>query len=947
MLSTSIKILWALLLVELHIHGGDAGSVKIGGFYGDSGGTIGDEFGTIIRDAINRVKNNRTLIPEPHGMNYFQGDTKPVNAVYTAIEDICDMINAQRPSALIVLGDKCPDCEDLSGVISHGSNPVFGVDVGSFESGSKAFKMYPAPEDMSNFFIDILHYFKWRAFTLLVDSGDAFVNFQGVMSEVKANDWNVTVLAIDPDDVEGTLVKTTTAKSKNILLYCIDESLCKEVLEKGYDMNNENPPMGSLNSKYTWILGNLDLSLPEQFKDQLESTNAYMTYFTMNFTREYQYTIPSAKSSYDSIYSFPMREKLAFDAVLAIGHALGRFVKRKAEQGQTGAAVLPGDTQMLTCPTAVGKASPNDLTEELMNGHGFEGMTGNVAFDENGNRVNYTITIFSGRGDTLRQLRGEWTQNPAYLEDRRGEDWQSPGNLNTTAFRIAKDRKIRIVSIEVPPFLFLREKLAQSSNDDERFHNYRYKRQSGGAIGQYTGNGRYEGYIMELMERIRSVIRGIDFEYQVELVPDGKYGAGSSYSKIWNGMVGEVVRGTADVAAGPITVTASRQSVVDFTLPFMATGIQALTLHTSYVEHGPFRIMYPFTVEVWFLSIFVFFLVALMIWAANRFDPYEWKRATKDGKATEDHTKDFTFSNSLWFCASTLFLQSSDKSPRSNAARCIAAFWYLYVLFMVFLYIVNVQFFITSQTRLNYIKSVADLKAEKTIKYGTTYKGSDSYHVFKKTKSLKSMWHKMNNDHESPYVKDLHEGVDKVRKSNGRFTLLGPSPILRYIASQKPCDVDIAGAYLHRGQYAFAVAKDSPLRDHISSALEALRDNGVLEDLERDWWDLDDRWNRCRNQTIFERDGAYSLFVNDLNSLYYMLTIGIVVSFMVFIAEYVYYNCFGGSEKGHAPSQPKKKKEIKRSKDGGFRPSGNNFNDTRGKIQNDGGARGGDANMWI
>ncbi|XP_072033595.1 glutamate receptor 3-like isoform X4 [Amphiura filiformis] len=946
MLSTSIKILWALLLVELHIHGGDAGSVKIGGFYGDSGGTIGDEFGTIIRDAINRVKNNRTLIPEPHGMNYFQGDTKPVNAVYTAIEDICDMINAQRPSALIVLGDKCPDCEDLSGVISHGSNPVFGVDVGSFESGSKAFKMYPAPEDMSNFFIDILHYFKWRAFTLLVDSGDAFVNFQGVMSEVKANDWNVTVLAIDPDDVEGTLVKTTTAKSKNILLYCIDESLCKEVLEKGYDMNNENPPMGSLNSKYTWILGNLDLSLPEQFKDQLESTNAYMTYFTMNFTREYQYTIPSAKSSYDSIYSFPMREKLAFDAVLAIGHALGRFVKRKAEQGQTGAAVLPGDTQMLTCPTAVGKASPNDLTEELMNGHGFEGMTGNVAFDENGNRVNYTITIFSGRGDTLRQLRGEWTQNPAYLEDRRGEDWQSPGNLNTTAFRIAKDRKIRIVSIEIPPFLYLREKLVQSSKENERFQNYRYKRQSttGGAIGQYTGNGRFDGYIMELLQNIRSVIRGVDFEYQVELVADGKYGAGSGYSKIWNGMVGEVVRGKADVAAGPLTVTGSRKGVVDFTLPFMTTGVQALVLNTQYIHQDPFRVIYPFTIEVWCLSAFVYFLVALMIWAANRYDPYEWKQATKDGRATEEHAKDFTFSNSLWFCASTLFLQSSDKSPRSNAGRCIAAFWYLYVLFMVFLYIVNVQFYVTSQTRLNYIKDIADLKAEKTIKYGTTFKGSDTYHVLKKTASLKSLWHKMNNDHKSPYVKNLQEGVEKVRKSNGHFTLLGPSPILRYIASQKPCDVQVAGAYLYRGQYAFAVAKGSPLADSISGALEALRQGGVLEDMERDWWDLDDRWNRCRNLTKFERDGAYSLFVNDLNGIYYLLAIGIVSSILIFVGEIVHYKCCGGNENYSSKMQKKKK----RSNDDFFKPRVSDGFDSGTKTSDVGGADGGSGpNMWI
>ena len=50
---------------------------------------------------------------------------------------------------------------------------------------------------------------------------------------------------------------------------------------------------------------------------------------------------------------------------------------------------------------------------------------------------------------------------------------------------------------------------------------------------------------MDLLERIRSVIRGIDFEYEVELVADGKYGAPGSHSRIWNGMIGEVVRGAS------------------------------------------------------------------------------------------------------------------------------------------------------------------------------------------------------------------------------------------------------------------------------------------------------------------------------------------------------------------------------------------------------------------
>ena len=108
------------------------------------------------------------------------------------------------------------------------------------------------------------------------------------------------------------------------------------------------------------------MSLPEDYKDELEKTNAYITYFTMNFTRELQYTKQSPRQPYDSIYSFPMREKLAYDAVLAVGHALGRFVERKAQEGQRGDAVLPGDTQMLTCPTAVDVAANNDLTNELM-----------------------------------------------------------------------------------------------------------------------------------------------------------------------------------------------------------------------------------------------------------------------------------------------------------------------------------------------------------------------------------------------------------------------------------------------------------------------------------------------------------------------------------------------------------------------------------------------------
>ena len=50
---------------------------------------------------------------------------------------------------------------------------------------------------------------------------------------------------------------------------------------------------------------------------------------------------------------------------------------------------------------------------------------------------------------------------------------------------------------------------------------------------------------MELLTRISDVIRGIDFEFEVELASDGKFGAPGDYSRIWNGMIGEVVRGVS------------------------------------------------------------------------------------------------------------------------------------------------------------------------------------------------------------------------------------------------------------------------------------------------------------------------------------------------------------------------------------------------------------------
>ena len=73
---------------------------------------------------------------------------------------------------MIIPVDKCPECEDIAGIASHASNPIFALDHGSYDSGSVAFKMHPSPEDTNTMFVDILNYFAWRNFIIVHDGNN-------------------------------------------------------------------------------------------------------------------------------------------------------------------------------------------------------------------------------------------------------------------------------------------------------------------------------------------------------------------------------------------------------------------------------------------------------------------------------------------------------------------------------------------------------------------------------------------------------------------------------------------------------------------------------------------------------------------------------------------------------------------------------------------------------
>ena len=107
------------------------------------------------------------------------------------------------------------------------------------------------------------------------------------------------------------------------------------------------------------------------------------------------------------------------------------------------------------------------------------------------------------------------------------------------------------------------------------------------------GNDKFDGYIVDLLKELSGKLQS---NFYLKLASDGRYGAYDNTTDSWTGMVGEVMTGDvdllgageADMAAADLSVTAVRESAVDFTHPFMHVGITILYKKPSWGFEVPF-----------------------------------------------------------------------------------------------------------------------------------------------------------------------------------------------------------------------------------------------------------------------------------------------------------------------------------------------------------------------
>ncbi|XP_037323246.2 glutamate receptor 1-like isoform X2 [Pungitius pungitius] len=519
-----------------------------------------------------------------------------------------------------------------------------------------------------------------------------------------------------------------------------------------------------------------------------------------------------------------------------------------------------------------------------------EGLTGCVQFDERGHRTNYTLSVMELSHTGPRKI-GYWSERRGYVNTAVYKPVQEE-------FYGLQNRTYVVTTILEAPYMMLKK-------------NHE----------QYEGNDRYEGYCAELAAEIA---KHVGFVYRLELVGDGKYGARDADTKLWNGMVGELVYGKADVAVAPLTITLVREQVIDFTKPFMSLGISIMIKKPTKSKPGVFSFLDPLAYEIWMCIVFAYIGVSVVLFLVSRFSPYEWKADDSDDedetlassssrralptssselarspgfpqnqnqnqqkeKEAPEHTNDFGIFNSLWFSLGAFMQQGCDISPRSLSGRIVGGVWWFFTLIIISSYTANLAAFLTVERMVSPIEGAEDLAKQTEIAYGTLDGGSTK-EFFKRSKIavFEKMWSYMRSADPSVFVKSTTEGVIRVRKSKGKYAYLLESSMNEYIEQRKPCDTMKVGGNLDSKGYGVATPKGSALRIPVNLAVLKLNEQAILDKLKNKWWY--DK-GECGHKDSGRKDKTSALSLSNVAGVFYILIGGLGLAMLVALVEFCY-----------------------------------------------------------
>uniref|UniRef100_A0A0E0LG37 Glutamate receptor n=1 Tax=Oryza punctata TaxID=4537 RepID=A0A0E0LG37_ORYPU len=716
---------------------------------------------------------------------------------------------------------------------------------------------------------DIISHFSWREATLIyVDNDYGRAALDALGDQLQSKRSKVSYRAplpptADRAAITDLLLRVSMMESRVIVVHANPDS--------GLDIFAAAQLLGMMSSGYVWIATEwlaalLDSSPPRkttalpllqgvvtlrQYTPDSDAKKSLMSRFAA-LALQARNTTSSSSSGMNAYGLF------AYDAVWMAARAIDQLLEDGSNVSFSDDARLRADNETGSA-LRLGALKVFDQGEQLLSKMtllNFTGVTGHVRFGDDRNLADPAYEVLNVGGTGVRRV-GYWSNRTRLSvtapENERSESGKKkqeeeelysviwPGETATTPRGWVFPNNGKALRIGVP-------------------YRTTYKQ----FVSKDTGPEGASGYCIDV------------FKAAVALVP---YPVPVSYEVVGDGVknpsYGELVQrvadGELDAAVGDISIVTNRTRVVDFTQPYVESGLVIVTAVRE-TASSAWAFLKPFTGEMWAVTGGFFLFVGAVVWVLEHRSNTDFRGSPRKQLVTV-----------FWFSFSTMFFAHRENTV-STLGRLVLIIWLFVVLIINSSYTASLTSILTVQQLSTGIQGLDGLIASSDpigFQVGSFAKSYLMQELGVPESRLRELAI-------SDYASSLQNGAVAA--------IVDELPYVELFLSTN-CQFRTVGQEFTKSGWGFAFQRDSPLAVDLSTAILTLSENG---DLQR----IHDKWlspGQCASQGTDV--GADRLNLSSFWGLFLICGVACFIALLIFffrtLRQYLRYHGQGDIDDDH------------------------------------------------
>ncbi|WVZ09152.1 hypothetical protein V8G54_013682 [Vigna mungo] len=326
-------------------------------------------------------------------------------------------------------------------------------------------------------------------------------------------------------------------------------------------------------------------------------------------------------------------------------------------------------------------------------------------------------------------------------------------------------------------------------------------------VSQIKGTDMFEGFCIDVF---LAAVNLLPYAVPYRFI---SYGDGKNNPSMTE-LVRLITTGEFDGAVGDIAITTERTRMVDFTQPYIESGL-VVVAPIGQAESNALAFLAPFTPKMWFVTASFFILVGAVVWILEHRVNDEFRGPPKKQVVTV-----------LWFSFSTMFFSHRENTV-STLGRVVLIIWLFVVLIINSSYTASLTSILTVQQLYSPIKGIESLVNSK-VPIGYTQGSFAKNYLVQEIHIEESRLVPLTTPEE--IAKALKNGPE-----NGGVAAYIDERAYTDIFLSSRCDLSVVGQEFTRNGWGFAFPRDSPLAVDLSTAILQMIDNGDLQRIHDKW----------------------------------------------------------------------------------------------------------------